>query len=84
MSDTPKTDAAFAEHGKITFQREQYVMADFARELERENAALRADKELVDWIISGDGLEWIYWKREDGKERHVTRENMHIATKGWE
>jgi hypothetical protein len=32
------------------------VQADFARELERENAALRADKERLDWLAVSD--EW--------------------------
>lgn len=41
MSDTPRADAQ---------KREDFVHINFARELERENAALRADKERLDWL----------------------------------
>jgi len=39
VSDTPRTDAQ---------KRGDFVHINFARELERENAALREDKELLD------------------------------------
>lgn len=41
MSDTPKTDAQ---------KRGDFVHINFARELERENVALREDKERLDWL----------------------------------
>ena len=41
MSDTPKTDAQ---------KRGDFVHVNFARQLERENAALREDKARLDWI----------------------------------
>ena len=48
MSDTPKTDAAVewatCRPGPIS------SIAEFARSLERENAALRQDKERLDWL----------------------------------
>lgn len=44
MSDTPKTDAFEALVNRPT------NWWDFARELERENAALRADKERLDFL----------------------------------
>ena len=44
MSDTPKTDAAAIRCACSTY----VVPSEFARELERENAALKADKELLD------------------------------------
>ena len=61
MSHTPRTDAAFAEHGKITLQREQYVMAEFAQELERENAALnhKLDEILTNKNYEGGVQFWI-------------------------
>ena len=31
------------------------------KELERENAALRADKERLDWLLTGDGGFWVNW-----------------------
>jgi hypothetical protein len=44
VSDTPRTDAA-----AIRCACSSYVVpSQFARELERENAALRADKERLD------------------------------------
>ena len=45
MSDTPKTD----ELAKRDFVPDG-LWIKHARELERENAALRADKERLDWI----------------------------------
>jgi hypothetical protein len=44
MSDTPKTDAAAIRCACSTY----VVPSEFARELERENATLKADKELLD------------------------------------
>lgn len=48
MSDTPKTDAAvftvdvaFVSHDGLASEPEEVVEPDFARQLERENAALR-------------------------------------------
>ena len=49
MSDTPKTDAFEALVNRPT------NWWDFARELERENAALRADKERLDFL---DAIQW--------------------------
>ncbi len=45
VSDTPKTDE-LAKRDFIT----DGVWIRHARELERENAALRADKERLDWL----------------------------------
>lgn len=43
MSNTPQTDAqVFCAIHVVTDERTSYVPADFARELERENARLRA------------------------------------------
>ena len=60
MSDTPKTDAAcgwpWGHHGRIESSDllinvdGPFVHAAIARELERENAELRKDKERLDWI----------------------------------
>ena len=52
MSDTPKTDAnCFALVSNDP--KSVVVWANFARELERENAALREDKERLDWLEAG-------------------------------
>jgi len=48
--DTPRTDAKAQFFGFNPDEGEEFVQADFARELERENAALRADKERLDWL----------------------------------
>jgi hypothetical protein len=50
MSDTPRTDAAAVRCACSTY----VVPSEFARELERENAALRADKERMDWLEASD------------------------------
>lgn len=41
MSDTPRTDAKAQFFGFNPDEGEEFVQADFARELERENAALQ-------------------------------------------
>ena len=57
MSDTPKTDAKAIFFGWNPDEGEEFVQIDFARELERENAALRADRERLDWLT--DALDWV-------------------------
>jgi hypothetical protein len=63
VSDTPKTDAFEA----LVIRPVDWW--DFARELERENAALRADKERLDWldakIVSSwlDGEDFVVWDK---------------------
>ena len=47
MNDTPRTDRAKIAAG---FQAVPESFLVFARKLERENAALREDKERLDWI----------------------------------
>jgi hypothetical protein len=42
VSDTPKTDGKAIFFGWNPEEGEEFVQADFARELERENAALKA------------------------------------------
>ena len=37
--------------------------ADRLAELERENAALREDKERLDWLSSQKDQPWLYWER---------------------
>jgi len=49
VSDTPRTDAKAQFFGFNPDEGEEFVPADFARELERENAALRA--------------RWEWWER---------------------
>ena len=44
MSDTPRTD------NLIRNPRWNLLLSDLCRELERENAALRADKARLDWL----------------------------------
>jgi len=55
VSDTPRTDAA-EWAGDLRFPDGIYsdwlVRSEFARELERENAALLRDKERLDWLAS--------------------------------
>ncbi len=54
MNDTPRTDSQpwIARTNGITTA----VSADFARELERENAKLLADKARLDWLEENNGL----------------------------
>lgn len=59
MSDTPKTDE-LAKREFIT----DGVWIRHARQLERENAALRKDKARLDWILTDDGGHWVNWMYE--------------------
>ena len=45
MSDTPLTDARVVFFGYNPEEGDEFVQADFARDLERQNTALKADKE---------------------------------------
>ena len=69
MSDTPKTD----ELAKREFVTDG-VWIKHARELERENAALREDKARLDWFINLDEEDrvkfcrgWYRWTIENVK-----------------
>ena len=56
-SDTPITDKeVFLVQARPDVDLEG-VDADFARQLERENAALRKDKERLDWLERN----WVNW-----------------------
>ena len=73
MSDTPRTDKAcgwpVGHHGRIDSSDLKlspdgpFVHSSVAREMERENAALRADKERLDWLSSQKDQPWLYWER---------------------
>jgi hypothetical protein len=58
MSDTPKTD----ELAKREFVSDG-VWIRHARELERENAELRADKERLDWL-DHNAIPWTWMSPE--------------------
>ena len=67
MSDTPRTDdhaqIAFQSGGGVRFMKGTQdepgyiVSTDFARELERENAELRADKARLRAAIDGGNIK---------------------------
>ncbi len=77
--DTPRTDAAEYEHHETQAGARMrkckdggWVKSDFARELERENAELRADKERLDWLEDnvsthggGNGAAYSFWSPAD-------------------
>ena len=56
MSQTPRTDAKAQFFGFNPDEGEEFVQADFARELERENAALRNEVE-EQARLNGKGAE---------------------------
>lgn len=60
MSDTPRTDEMFSTETALS-DGELVVPISFARQLERENAALRKDKERLDWLErrSVSRLDWV-------------------------
>jgi hypothetical protein len=71
VSDTPQTDQAESSALEVG----QWHLAKLCRQLERENAALkaaldaqmkyqrdlRADRDRIDWILSDDGGFFIWW-----------------------
>ena len=68
MSDTPRTDEKAQFFGFNPDEGEEFVTASFCRELERENAVLRADRDRLDWLEGEDGqswtAKWYYWGDE--------------------
>ena len=74
MSETPKTDSKAQFFGFNPDEGEEFVQADFARELERENAALREElkssRKLVDaLIIKADAFDYLAWlEKKRGEE----------------
>ena len=74
MSDTPRTDTVATE-GKLFKEGwystlQDYVAADFARQLERELNALRQDAERYRWLRErlDDCAGNVYFKITDGNE----------------
>ena len=92
MSDTPKTDTncgwPVGHHGRIESSDLKlspdgpFVHSSVARELERENAALRADKERLEWIETNARLTrkvgYLRWSFE-GPECGTVRGSIDIA-----
>lgn len=60
---TPRTDREIWWVGFKPDERLEAVWADFARDLEKENAELRKDKERLDWLGSQKDQPWLYWER---------------------
>ena len=66
MSDTPITDAKAQFFGWNPDEGEEFVPVDFARELERENAALRERLEILSKPNNKQTEEYICVDREHG------------------
>ena len=62
MSDTPLADAL-----KDQYCMSHLVWYNLCGELERELAALRADRDRLDWLMTHEGGAWIYWACEMGQ-----------------
>jgi hypothetical protein len=77
MSDTPRTDECIVVYPEENAY-DMYVWADFARKLERENAALRADKERLDWLSTESGSKWAHHESE---QINITRRAIDSAMK---
>ena len=80
MSDTPKTDAKAQFFGWNPEEGEEFVQIDFARELERENSALRSAAVEVCalarvWVtVWGDKLSAESVKRLEELEKKILKE----------
>lgn len=80
MSDTPRTNAKAQLFGWNPDEGEEFVEADFARELERENAALRSAAVEVCalarvWVtVWGDKLSAESIQRLEQLEKQVLKE----------
>ena len=58
MSDTPRTDEVEHISRMAPGHINDAIRSEFARKLERENAALRADKERLDWLFKEGQIRW--------------------------
>ena len=65
--NTPRTDKLYEDVWRFTNETDAVdaliSMRDFCRELERENAALRADKERLDWL-DHNAIPWTWMSPE--------------------
>jgi len=75
VSDTPRTDAAVFLTIGAGYNS---VDPNFARELERENAALRAERERMDWLSTESGSKWAHHESE---QCNITRRAIDAAMK---
>lgn len=76
MSDTPKTDAFEA------LVNRPMNWWDWARELERENAALRADKDRLDWLTdTGCWLTFPGFSKRQNWKQGTARDVIDAARK---
>jgi len=81
VSETPKTDSKAQFFGFNPDEGEEFVQADFARELERENAALR--KEMDEQArLNGKGSEReaALLAEVETLERQKALQGLHLAT----
>ena len=93
MSDTPRSDKVpwtFTEADLNSKRKQRWVKIEFARELERENAALktaldhqmtyqrelRADRDRLDWLMTQKHIRYPFAPHDDGK---VLRERIDAA-----
>lgn len=81
MSQTPRTDAKAQFFGFNPDEGEEFVQADFARELERENAALRNEVD-EQARLNGKGTERELALRAkvETLERKNALQGLHLAT----
>ena len=83
MSDTPKTDQFEEAYFEDSTSHVDDVF-EYARKLERENAALRADRNRLDWLLSNNGGTWVYWAIDGGQwtpEQGASRSAIDAARK---
>jgi len=83
VSDTPRTDAQIFNPNSLEDSNYynvdgSFVRSDFARQLERENAELRADKERLDWLSTENGCIWAHHESE---QCNITRRAIDAARK---
>ena len=74
MSDTPRTDAV--TNKSVEEDDGAYMAEDLlfhSRELERENAELRKDKERLDWVLSHAGRYWLSFREDIDREMKGTQ-----------
>ena len=76
MSDIPRTEAAL-KASRNQFDALQKLTSEAAK-LERENAALRADKERMDWLSTESGSKWAHHESE---QCNITRRAIDAARK---
>lgn len=83
-SDTKSTQRPTYRAAGLLVAMYAAKLNESVEELEKENAALKADRDRLDWILSCNGSTWIYWAVDGGQwtpEQGASRAAIDAARK---